>query len=429
MTQEEIERQSAVLEAVVRDLERAGVSGVKRMDLVRSLLDPAVETQEEKDFRRLQELGNPDYEGEIKPEETLFGQDAELLKAKMGDEFLGRGWSPEDLAARGGEPAAMELSPGSRQADEYRRRRDLIQGVTSPNVAQKMGRFIPDALLSDPKSAPTSLDRYFDDPVKAFDAERNRTYGTSGFVGAMENPEYTFGWYSNNFAEPFTNAIQYSWHEGDDAQGAWDRAQELRRARAAGNRVDPILPGGKTREEKEELFKALRLTPKDMKPKTYDMSFRQAHGYYPSYTTSVATEIGQNFPDALTLFNLGSGLRMGPKLLGRWLAGEGIEEIPPYVGMSAGAHVAAGNSAPPIPAWKDWGASRNIELIKDPEFREEAKAQANKARTDQYIKDKDTGQWRPETGDEFNQSVKNFDKRQYDAGRLWQQMKSSLNQK
>lgn len=433
MTPEEINRQSAVLEAVTRDLERAGVSGIKRMDLVRALLDPNTETQDEKDFRRLQELGNPDYEGQAGDSETLFGEPAPLLDAKMNQEFLGRGWSPQDRENLRREPAAMELSPGGRQADEYRRRRDLIQGVSSPSTAQKMGSFIPDALLSDPQKAPTSLDRYFDDPVKAFDAQRNRNYGTSGFVGAMENPEYTGGWYLNNLATPFSDTIQYGLHEGEELQPSMERADERRQALRAGKAVDPILPGGTDRDSKELLFKSLRTIPDQMRPKTYDMSFRQKHGYYPSYLGSQFTDLAENFPDAMTLATLGSGAiaKKGVGLLAKWLGSELIEEVPPYAAITTAANYAAGDNAPPTPSLGNWGASRNVELIgqkfgnNSPEFAQ-AKEKANAARTDQYIRDPQTQKFRPETEEEFQESVKNFGKSQGMAEKAWSQMKGAL---
>jgi len=433
VTPEEINRQSAVLEAVTRDLERAGVSGIKRMDLVRALLDPNTETQDEKDFRRLQELGNPDYEGQAGDSETLFGEPAPLLDAKMNQEFLGRGWSPQDRENLRREPAAMELSPGGRQADEYRRRRDLIQGVSSPSTAQKMGSFIPDALLSDPQKAPTSLDRYFDDPVKAFDAQRNRNYGTSGFVGAMENPEYTGGWYLNNLATPFSDTIQYGLHEGEELQPSMERADERRQALRAGKAVDPILPGGTDRDSKELLFKSLRTIPDQMRPKTYDMSFRQKHGYYPSYLGSQFTDLAENFPDAMTLATLGSGAiaKKGVGLLAKWLGSELIEEVPPYAAITTAANYAAGDNAPPTPSLGNWGASRNVELIgqkfgnNSPEFAQ-AKEKANAARTDQYIRDPQTQKFRPETEEEFQESVKNFGKSQGMAEKAWSQMKGAL---
>lgn len=436
MTPEEISRQSAVLEAVTRDLERAGVSGIKRMDLVRALLDPSTETQDEKDFRRLQELGNPDYEGQGGDSETLFGEPAPLLDAKMNQEFLGRGWSPQDRENLRREPAAMELSPGGRQADEYRRRRDLIQGVSSPSTAQKMGSFIPDALLSDPQKAPTSLDRYFDDPVKAFDAQRDRNYGTSGFVGAMENPEYTGGWYLNNLATPFSDTIQYGLHEGEEWQSSMERANERRQALRAGKAVDPILPGGTDRDSKELLFKSLRTIPDQMRPKTYDMSFRQEHGYYPSYADSVATDLAENFPDLMTAATVGAGAfaKKGVGLLAKWLGGEALEEVPPYAAIVGGTQIAAGDKAPSLPAWKDWGASRGAEVTRQKfgansnEFTQ-AKEAANVARTDQYIRDPQTQKFRPETEEEFQESVKNFGKSQGIAEKAWSQMKGALQQR
>jgi hypothetical protein len=447
VTQEEINKQSALLEAINRDLERAGVTGVNRGNLIKALLDPGTMTQDENDFLRLQQLGDPDYRAGAEPGEELFGQDAAGLDAKMKEEFLGRGWSPDDLKTlpkhpmdgyvKGGikvVPQGRQLSPGGRQADEYRRRRELIQGVTSPSLSQKIGRFIPDALLSTEESAPTSLDRNFDDPVKAFEAQRNRKKGTSGNVAAMENPEYNFAWYSNNFAQPFTDTIQYSMHEGEQPQFAMERANERRQALAAGKAVDPILPnfGGKyDRERKESLFSALRSAPDHMRPMTYDMSFRNEYGYYPSYFDSHATEFAQNLPDFPTLVSAAMGIPLGWKALAGFATRESAEEIPTYAAIVGGQQAIAGDAANPIPRLTDWQASDYVPNAKykfgenSPEFAA-AKEAANKARTDLYTRDSYEAPPRPETEEEFKQSVEDKRKSQSNAEAAWSKMKSAL---
>ena len=453
MTPEEINKQSAVMEAITRDLERAGLlgKGINRTELMKALLDPNVTTPEEKQFHDLQEIGDPDKRHVALPENSaVFGEDANTIRAKMDSEFIGRGWSPEDLATlpkhpmsdyvEGGikrsRPEPKQLSPGGRQADEYRRRRDLIQGITNPTTAQKVGRYIPDGLLSDGKDTMFSLDRNFDDPVKAFENERNRKYGTSGFQGAMENPEYNFGWYNNNAATPVADTIQYVQHEGEEIVPAMGRANERRQALAMSKAVDPVLPNvpGETydRASREKLLAGLRPVADNMRPKTHDMSFREKHGYYPGYAGSMATDFAQNIPEAATLFTGGVGIKAGIKAFMKSLGKEMLtEDLPAWLGIVGGSHLSADKNAAKTPAWKDWNASRGVDLVgskfgKDSSEYKDAVNQSNNARTDLYRQDDSTGKWRPETEDEFTQSVKDQVQTQMSAEGQFQKLKKQM---
>jgi predicted AlkP superfamily pyrophosphatase or phosphodiesterase len=259
----------------------------------------------------------------------------------------------------------------------------------------------------------------------------------------MENPEYTGGWFLNNLATPFSDTIQYGLHEGydplyiNDWVDAASRANERRQAMRAGKTVDPILPAGwDGRDAKEEIFKAMKVTPDFMKPKTYDMSFRKKYGYYPSYLGSQFTDLAENFPDAMTLATLGSGAiaKKGVGLLSKWLGSELIEEVPPYAAITTAANYAAGDNAPPTPSLGNWGASRNVDFIgqkfgeNSPEFAQ-AKEKANVARTDQYIRDPQTKKFRPETDEEFKESNKAFDANQSRAQKDWSLFKRGLQSK
>lgn len=424
MTPEEINKQSAVMEAVIRDLERAQLldKGIDKTALMKALLDPNVTTEDEKDFVRLQQLGDPDKVGEkLDPDTTVFGQDADLVRSNMHREFKGRGWVEGVDYTPDKPPAAMQLSPGGKQADEYRRRRDLIQGVTSPTMAQKIGQYIPDWLLSTASSAPTSLDRYFDDPVKAFEGQRDRDYGTSGFTGAMENPEYGFGWYSNNTATPISDTIQYMSHDGLDIQSAAEAAEQRRQAMAMGKGVDPILPNipgvEYDRDARETALGVLRELPESMRPMNGDMSFRKKHGYYPSYLDSGVSNFAENIPDALTAVTTAIGIPMGPKAFASWFGKELLEEAPQYAAVASAFKASAGDEAPPTPQYSDWGQSRGVGSVKSrfgessPEYLQ-ARDRANNARTDLYIRDSETKKFRPETDEEFDKSYQDIRDRQ-----------------
>jgi hypothetical protein len=447
MTPEEINKRSAIMETITRDLERAGLlsAGINRTELMNSLLDPNTESEDEKDFIRLQQLGDPDnrYQ-ELDDREVVFGEDANIARAKMDGEFRGRGWVEGVDFKPGQRPAQMSLSPGGRQADEYRRRRDLIKGIREPGILQRVGQYIPDGLLSSEHSAPTSLDRYFDDPVKAFEAQRDRDYGTSGFTGAMENPEYTLGWYSNNFATPITNTYQYVRRDGMDLLSAAGSADDRRQALAIGKRVDPILPNvpgeNYDRASREKLFAGLREMPDSMLPTTYDMKHRQDEGYYPGYPASKVTDFLENIPDVPTLVSTAIGFPVNPARTMSWVGRELLEEAPQYAAVAGGFQMAAGDDAAPTPWPKlypgspaaGWTSSEQAEFIKNKfgkdstEF-QQAKDNANAARTDLYVRDPDNPEkWRPETDQEFKKTAADHHARQFDSFREFRNTRSMM---
>lgn len=216
------------------------------------------------------------------------------------------GWVREDVDALGRNPELRELSPEGRRRDMHLRNRQLLHALWN---APEENRHVHQNLAAN-----------------AWLNEQGRTHGTSGWAGALANPEYMAGhvvegnnaignaaWFQYSGQNPPSSAQQAS------EMGAMDRlggitsrlvgqhipdAMDLRDARAAASKVDPILPAGMSREEGHAALARLA----GATGPNYDEAYRIKHGHYPSYLGSTAAVFFNGLLDP-TLFTPGIGAK------------------------------------------------------------------------------------------------------------------------
>ena len=413
MDQDRIRRESAATEAVMRELERAGLFGndqVDRRAIIAALLDgpqgdPHKQSQLDQ-FNKLLAYGHPDA-NVTENHDPVFGQSALDLRNQMRKGYEGRGWSQQDVDRAGRLPKPRELSPGSRQFQEIDRRFSLLRALSEAHDTKNYGSM----------SGPSTITRAEHQlpAVAEFDRTRDQKFGESGWLGALENPEYTAGMVMNNAMNPLVDRLQYMTHDGDNWMDSQTHRDELADALAASRAVSPLLPyDPQTPEAKEEAYKKVKGMADAIRPKTYDQAYREKHGHYPSFAGSQAVNFLENLLDPQTVMFGAAGLGKAAasayakgtaKAAARAAGGFGqsllrnnAEEVPMYAGIVGGSYAANPDAVQALP--KNW--------LHD----------GNSARTDLYTQDEATGQYRKQTPGEFKASM---------AGKQLEQMEARHN--
>lgn len=401
-----LDAKSAVNEAVIREIERAGQFGNEKIDrqaIISALLDGPQDDHQKQQLQQFQtmvQVGHPDtdlahYDDPATPwDETPkpFGIAAKDLRDSMLSGYEGRGWAQSDVDKAGRMPQSRELSTGSRQFQEMERRRQLFNGLVESHEAKAGGGNYNYGSPSGPmkSTANTANENRLTQQGHAaaeFNRTRDQKFGESGYAGQLENPEYAAGWAMNNFMNPLVDRFQYWLHDGEGFMDSQKRRDEHIDALAASRAVSPLLPyNPEGYKAKDEAYHQVTGMADKIAPKTYDEYHREKTGSYPSLAGSHAVSFLQNLIDPTTFLagtaiakSAGSAAKAAGPVL-RELA----EEAPMYAGMVAGGYAASPDSVKQMPNWFQSG---------------------NLARTDLYKQDEATGQARPETPGEFDSSM------------------------
>jgi hypothetical protein len=378
MGPQEVNRRSAVTESVIRDLEGAGLLShpkVDRQAIIDGLLRGDAEDPNVVQYRQLQRIVDPDTE--LKGyENAIYGIPPEELRRFAHRDFQGRGWSKEDMWRLGRDVQSRELSPGSRQAQEWERRRNLADGMIEAKTPGFHNLPLPGLVAL--RTALTET------PEAAFERTRNAKFGESGYAGALENPEYLAGDFFTRYGDPMAAYFQYRLNEDMDGDEADKLAQQRTQAAKMSNTIATKIPHNmdtSTPQSKEDSYKAVRGIYRDLSPKSTDNEIRERTGQYPSYAYSTADQFLTNLADPTTFVGIGHGLyKMANGVLGALgrnvLKDSLLEEIPTAAGI--GGLFGAYKSIPAKPF-----------------------TPGNEARTDLY--NPETGQ--PETDKEFQDKM------------------------
>jgi hypothetical protein len=300
-----LDTKSAINEAVIREIERAGLFGNEKLDrqaITSALLDgPQDDHQRQQlnDFAMMVDIGHPDTD--IDESFAPFGLPAKELRKSMLAGQEGRGWSQEDVDKAGRLPRPRELSPGHRQFQEIDRRSKFLQGLIKSHGAPESE---PSTYNYGSPSGPMRVSRSAvqDRAADEFNRTRDQKFGESGWVGHMENPEYLTGRVMNNVLDPTMRKLQYLTHDNDTFEDADTHTRELREAQAASKVVSPLLPGNpRGFEDREAAYKQVKGMADKMLPISYDFSERERTGSYPSFVGSKMREFTENMADPPTL--------------------------------------------------------------------------------------------------------------------------------
>lgn len=410
MDRARIQRESAATEAVMRELERAGLLGDEKVDrgaIISALLDGAGQDKHKQDqLRQFMEMvshGHPDTPPEA-VDSPVFGRDAMDLHKKMLEGYEGRGWSQKDVDRAGRMPQSRELSPGSRQFQEIERRRSLLRALHEAHDTINYGSMSGPARVT---KAEHQLPA-----VAEFDRTRGQKFGESGWVGAMENPEYTAGMVMNNVMNPLVDQLQYMVHDGNNWGDASRHVDERIEALKAANAVSPLLPyEPQNWQEKDEAYRKVAGMAKAISPKSYDQYYREQTGSYPSFAGSHFANFLENLVDpqtvvvgagglgkaAMSAYAKGTakGAAQAAGSFGRSLLKNNAEEAPMYGGIVGGVYASSPEAMSLVP--KNWFHSGNA------------------ARTDLYEYDPNLGRRREQTLGEFGESMKQKTRDQVEA--------------
>jgi hypothetical protein len=405
------EARAALAETLAKGGEHLGTNpGVQQLEALMLLGDPA---QEPGDLAGIE----------------LFGRPAEEIRANMTQGYKGRGWNQAEIDALGREPFPRELSEGSRQHYEWTSDKEFLDEMKK--VREGFSLTLPWNQPPKPLGA-----------ASRWSAKQNQQYGTSGWAGAMENPEYGFGHLNNHYLSPTPNGLMYqSRGERESGDNRWvlqrlmdkwdNEAEQYTDMTDLTNRVSPPLPGNpQTWQEKEQQFQKLKSMAEAARPMSYDDHHRRTEGFYPSYFGSGAREMVENSADISTFASLGySGiLSAAAKETGKQATKAAVgaigrdllqEEIPQYAAanmaissaMKADANAQAGPGNEPFNHNPGWIQS----FLPGAENR-----------PDTWIRDEQTRQFRPETNDEFNSRYDQQALDQKKAFAEWQAMQGQV---
>jgi hypothetical protein len=381
MDPREINRRSAVTESVIRDLEGAGLLShpkVNRQAIIDGLLRGDGDSNDVKQYQLLQHYTNPDTE--LKGhEDAIYGIPPEELRNFAHRDFQGRGWSEQEQQQLGRDVQNRELSTGSRQAQEWQRRRSLTEALLDSSKATAGGGNYNYGSPSGPmRTAAYTADEnkliQQDNATAEFDRTRGQKFGESGYYGMLENPEYVIGDVFTSLLDPMSAYAKYRAHEGKSGEDAHSLARKRTLAAQMSNAHALKIPrrlDTSTPQKKDRSYQQVKGIYQGLAPKSYDNAVRQARkdDQYPSYAASTLAEGIGNMADPGTLLAAGGGWKhMLKELL--------TEDVPTYAGIS-GLFGAWEN----IP--KKWGTP------------------GNEARTDLY--NPATG--KPETTEEFSTKI------------------------
>ena len=433
--QHTIDAAAVARQVVDRTLGRAGVdvSPEDRAALVESLSRGGKHLEGNPRVQQLEALmilGDPAQEpGDLSGVE-LFGKPAQEIRASMIQGYKGRGWNQGEIDALGREPFPRELSEGSRQHYEWTADREFLDEMKQMRGGMHLG--LP--FLSPVRKPEGAAQRW--------SAKQNQQYGTSGWIEAMENPEYNFGYINNHFLSPTPNGLMYqSRGERESGDNRWvlqrlmdkwdNEAEQYTAMTDLTNRVSPPLPGNpQTWQEKEEQFRGLKSMADAARPMTYDDHHRRQEGFYPSYFGSGFREMVENSADPSTVLTLGSaGLgsaiaKHTPRQAAKAAIG-GIgkdllrEEIPMYTAtnMAVGSAMRAQANAEAGPG--------NEPFNHNPGWLQSFMPGAEN-RPDTWVRDQQTGSFRPESNDEFQSRYERQAEEQRQAFEKWKSMQGQF---
>jgi hypothetical protein len=401
------------------------------MDLDEASLGPMINTADGQGMPSPESFGQGEY--------TIAGVPLQQIWENQRQGWDGYGWTDQKIKALGRNPEARELSPGGQAAWNWRNNELLLRGL----LEQGHNPMQP--------GAPSTQDRLssLQSSRENYEQNRDRTHGESGYLGATQNQEYLAG-----KGMSLLDAIpQAAWAGGfsSDPLSALAEAGDQRDIRKYGFAVEPILPAGLSAAEgTKDLRRALLADAP-----AYDLWYRaQGPGKkdqsWPTYAGSTAATFANGFLDptffatgpargivqrlGLGLLRAGRNPSVYGKMAGNMMRGygarlakdaadatfwpvvrpglsEAADEVPTNAGLSAFFYGTSGNTAgPPQPGPSNWFSS--------------------KGRTDKYVQDKETGQWREPTQQEVEDQYAEA-MAKYQAGRrsrpaVVEQIKKSL---
>ena len=417
--------QQQAFNMVGRQMTRAGIADggdASRSAITEALLaiNPTPEQMQLADqFRKIVESSDqykesnyPDSDNHPQHEASsmLFGRNPSQISQSQFSGVRGPGITQDDIDAQNGrKPEPFEhYSEGNKQAADNERDYEFSR-----------------ALLGGKDPA------LHHGAAMQFDQSRGQTKGESGFLGAMQNPEYSVGKVLEDWFNPITNAVQMAangppedqWINptGIDEPGVFDDIIRgavntighlpktfgaIRSSNIETNKVSPLLPNNpQTPIARIRGLDEVVKRKNSLFPTTVDAGERFYTGEYPSFLGSNVKNFAQNMVDPTLALTVPSFVRAGAAAAAKatttgsriaqqlWpLAREAGEEGAGYTGI-VGALMSNARGVPPLSSWLTPG---------------------NKARTDLYVIGED-GTYRPQTDEEFSNSTKEDNRNRREA--------------
>jgi hypothetical protein len=405
----------------------------------------------------------------------------EDMHAEINKDYLGRPWRPEQREALGREPLPRELSPGSEQLRDIDRRKTLTDSLLrahNPGPAPPIytdpyewgRRFWPEESVKNAK---------VDEAMQQYKDSEGKKFGESGWLGAIDNPEYAFGHLNTQYLQPFSEAASRMASDSesilnakdpnfavDDPKGpSWSnlprRLAEIpsRLAIAGGeyagkylpeafgqataarifNKISPQLNvlDGASGLDRDKIVKEGRQNYEDFHGLTADDQYRKWTGQHPSWMGGRAMSAFNGALDPSTL------LLAGAKTLPKFIANAGrevLEETPLPVALPLwAAHQqehyrnqdmsqnGGKTNIPAQPEYEDpnwtgngpegrtWGNLPRRVAEAPVKMLLSGLTSGNKERTDLYKPDKATGELAPESDSDFNSRMNKEEHTQREA--------------
>ena len=441
MSPKELEHLSSITQLVSRGLDRAKAHGTPELPMasIKAGLNGSREEEDvlaAKRFLDLMNIMNPDnidhetgeplveFQSDI---QEVLGDRLNPMIQEAYSDFPGRGWSASDVEALRDDPShykktpgsilqgipgksefvgpgAREASPGDRWANESRSDYNFAKKLLEPEVEPTGNAFMDADLSGTGYTAPRKAEQYQYAKSREGDVYENEPRVEGGLnlpeIGeALFTPQDTAGsvvhaisaqpnsWLRHNITgRDETEHGPLNWEMFKDSLWNSDaesnrEARDHVRAIEVSNRPSTLhnkdFDNWQDKEAHRRQVKGLRDATDAL---SYDDSYRQSHGQYPSYAASTAVGVGEELYDYGTPISLIAGglpglMAKNPALmvsgaLGNAATEWSTEDVPMVAGIQAGSQAMNGfQNVPPISKWFDPNAREAYDL--SPETDEE----------------------------------------------------------
>lgn len=258
------------------------------------------------------------YEEAVVTEPFFGAHDPEITWQNQRAGWDGHGWTGEKIRQYGRNPEPREMSAGGRRANTWAANQQFLSGLLKAKERGTEAHSRESGAIAGQTfglvSNPSTADEYVAREMRALADEHNRvrsqTHGESGWLGAIENPEYMAGYVANTIMQPFADAASLQWNDPSPRKPGqphhwmdrytnvyYPKAAALATARRMARMVEPVMPAGKGVEEGNWILADLasRTGP------SFDLEFRKKFGFWPSYALSSLAWFGNALLDPTLL--------------------------------------------------------------------------------------------------------------------------------
>lgn len=359
MDPKQLERDSSINQMMMRGLERSGLLGqlgrlgIEGTGQIRAGLTGSKEESDRTaalrflDLMRLMDPDNIDP-NTMRPNRNFefqsdLGQlvDLPLILDNAYKDFEGRGWSKSDVDELGREPGAREASAGDRWVNESRSDADFAKALLSEKHEPTGNTFMDADLSGTGYVAPSDEESYQHRRSKEGEVWQSPPRPDGGLtipemLESVSTPQDTAGWLLHKMG-----GYPQAWlghnvlgKEKDSTTTLFEsltsstpenRAAEAQTDAAYVSRRPTVVHKGDFNNwrDKERNVDNLRFLETELSSDSYDQSYRDKHGQYPSYLGSSAVNLAGEMFDYGTIASgllggglglLGKGLTTGARL-------------------------------------------------------------------------------------------------------------------